>query len=202
MNHDDVSRRAFLQAMSGALGVSLLALNWSEIANAAHDAHMAAQSPGGATPAFLTNAEAADVEAIAAQIIPSDGTPGAREAGVIHFIDRALATYFTRMDDNFRAQLAAFQAACHARYPDAAAFAALSSDQQIEFLKTVDQTPFFGSMKLLTLLGMFTMPAYGGNRDGAGWKLIGFEDLHAFQPPFGYYDRDYPGFVIEPAKST
>jgi gluconate 2-dehydrogenase gamma chain len=202
MKHDDVSRRAFLQAMSGALGVSLLTLNWSEVANAAHDAHVAAQTPGGATPAFLTNAEAADVEAIAAQIIPSDGTPGAREAGVIHFIDRALATYFTRMDDNFRAQLAAFQAACHARYPDAAAFAALSSDQQIEFLKTVDQTPFFGSMKLLTLLGMFTMPAYGGNRDGAGWKLIGFEDLHAFQPPFGYYDRDYPGFVIEPAKST
>lgn len=202
MHHDDVSRRAFLQAMGGALGVSLLALNWSEVANAAHDAHVAAQTPGGAAPAFLTGAEAADVEAIAAQIIPSDGTPGAREAGVIHFIDRALATCFTRMDDNFRAQLAAFQAACHARYPDAASFAALSSDQQIEFLKTVDQTPFFGSMKLLTLLGMFTMPAYGGNRDAAGWKLIGFEDLHAFQPPFGYYDRDYPGFVIEPAKST
>jgi gluconate 2-dehydrogenase gamma chain len=202
MNHDDVSRRAFLQAMSGALGVSLLGLNWSEVANAAHDAHMAAKSPGGAAPAFLTSAEAADVEAIAAQIIPTDGTPGAREAGVIHFIDRALATYFARMDDNFRAQLAAFQAACHARYPEAASFAALSSDQQIEFLKTVDQTPFFGSMKFLTLLGMFTMPAYGGNRDGVGWKLIGFEDLHAFQPPFGYYDRDYPGFVIEPAKST
>ena len=29
----------------------------------------------------------------------------------------------------------------------------------------------------------------------SGWKLIGFEDRHAFQPPFGYYDRDYPGFV-------
>jgi gluconate 2-dehydrogenase gamma chain len=202
MNHDDVSRRAFLQAMGGALGVSLLALNWSEVANAAHEAHMAAQIPGGATPGFLTSAEAADVEAIAAQIIPSDGTPGAREAGVIHFIDRALATFFTRMDDSFRAQLAGFQAACRARYPNAASFAALASDQQIEFLKTVDQTPFFTSMKLLTLFGMFTMPAYGGNRDGAGWKLIGFEDLHAFQPPFGYYDRDYPGFVIEPAKST
>jgi hypothetical protein len=44
---------------------------------------------------------------------------------------------------------------------------------------------------------MFALPGYGGNRDAAGWKLIGFEDRHVFQPPFGHYDRDYPGFVIE-----
>ena len=37
-------------------------------------------------------------------------------------------------------------------------------------------------------------PEYGGNRDGVGWRMIGFVDEHAFQPPFGYYDRDYPGF--------
>jgi hypothetical protein len=43
------------------------------------------------------------------------------------------------------------------------------------------------------------MPEYGGNREGLGWKLIGFEDRHIFEPPFGYYDRDYPGFEIEPA---
>ena len=29
---------------------------------------------------------------------------------------------------------------------------------------------------------------YGGNRDRVGWKLIGFEDRMAYQPPFGYYD--------------
>jgi hypothetical protein len=51
---------------------------------------------------------------------------------------------------------------------------------------------------VLTVLGLFTMPSYGGNRDGIGWALIGFEDQHAFQPPFGYYDRDYPGFVVDP----
>jgi len=47
---------------------------------------------------------------------------------------------------------------------------------------------------------MFALPQYGGNRDSVGWKLIGFEDLHVFHPPFGYYDRDYPGFVIDPVK--
>jgi hypothetical protein len=34
----------------------------------------------------------------------------------------------------------------------------------------------------------------GGNRDGVGWKVIGREREHTFQPPFGYYDKDYPGW--------
>jgi hypothetical protein len=80
-------------------------------------------------------------------------------------------------------------------------FAALASEQQIEYLKTVDRTPFFETTRLLTLLGMFTMPKYGGNRDGLGWKLIGFEIQHAFQPPFGFYDREYPGFAVEPERT-
>ena len=63
-----------------------------------------------------------------------------------------------------------------------------------------DRTPFFETTRLLTLLGMFSMPAHGGNRNGVGWKLIGFEDRHAFQAPFGYYDRDYPGFVDDRAR--
>ena len=29
---------------------------------------------------------------------------------------------------------------------------------------------------------------------------MGFEDRHVFVPPFGYYDRNYPGFVIDPVK--
>jgi hypothetical protein len=48
---------------------------------------------------------------------------------------------------------------------------------------------------------MFSLPSYGGNRDGVGWKLIGFEDSHVFYPPFGHYDRDYPGFVIDAGKT-
>jgi hypothetical protein len=44
---------------------------------------------------------------------------------------------------------------------------------------------------------MFALPKYGGNRDHVGWQLIGFPDQHIFQPPFGYYDREYPGFSIQ-----
>jgi gluconate 2-dehydrogenase gamma chain len=194
MNSD---RRSILQAIGAALGAAALPLDWTAIVEAAQAAHAShAQHAPGAAPkiAFLTAAEAADIEAVAAQIIPTDDTPGAREAGAVYFIDRALGTFFAQMARDYRAHYAEFQTACRARHPDAASFASLTSEQQIEFLETVDRTPFFDTTRLLTLLGMFSMPAYGGNRDGVGWKLLGFEENHIFQPPFGYYDRDYAGF--------
>ena len=199
MRNDELTRRSFLVALGEALGVAAVGLSWTEVVRAAHEAHAASQQ-GGAPATTFTATEAADVEAIAAQIIPSDGTPGAREAGVVHFIDRALSGFYARLAGDFRSQLAEFQAACRVANPDAPSFAELSPERQIAFLKTVDQTPFFGRVHLLTLLGMFSTPAYGGNLEGLGWKLIGFEDRHVFQPPFGWYDRDYPGFVIEPEK--
>ena len=187
--------------MGGTLGASCLALNWSEIAVAARQAVTEAAS-GTRAMRFLTPDEAADVEAICAQIIPTDSTPGAREAGVVLFIDRAFVSFFAHQAATFRSGLAEFQGACRQWRPQANSYSALPSAQQIEFLHTVDHTPFFDSMRLLTVLGMFSLPAYGGNRDGIGWKLLGFEDLHVFQPPFGYYDRDYPGFLNEPPKPT
>lgn len=199
MEIDDLSRRSLLQAIVATIGAATLPLVWAEVAQMAHESH-AAQLAGEPKLSFLSAAEAADVEAVAAQIIPTDDTPGAREAGVVYFIDRALATYFPQLAGDYRAQLAEFQAVFRKQHPGIVAFASLASAQQIEYLGTVDHTPFFNTTRLLTLLGMFSQPAYGGNRDGVGWKLIGFEDRHAFRPPFGHYDRDYPGFVIDRAK--
>ena len=195
MSDDTSSRRAFLRVLSTAIGSTWLTLEWPSVMAAAHDAHTATRN---AVPyaKFLTESEAADVAAITAQIIPTDATPGAREAGIGEFIDRALATFFQRLAPTFRSQLAEFRAACSVRYPAVASFAALSSEQQIEFLQSVERTPFFSSIRLLTLIGMFAMPDYGGNRGGIGWMLLGFEDRHMFAPPFGDYDRDYPGFAV------
>jgi len=179
------------------MATAAVPLPWSVIAQAVHEGHVSARR-GDGTISWLSAAEAADIEAVASQIVPTDDSPGAREAGVVYFIDRALASFFSRLAADYRAQLAAFQAACRERHPSAGSFAALPSEGQIEYLKEIDQTPFFATTRLLTLLGMFSLPVYGGNRNGVGWKLLGFEDAHVFGVPFGYYDRGYPGFVIDP----
>ena len=196
---DHFTRRALLEAVASAFGAAALPLDWRAFEHAAHPAQPARPPAADVPIAFLTPAEAADVEAVAAQIIPTDETPGAREAGVVHFIDRALATFMSPFAGDYRAEIAAFQAGYRARHPEAASFAALSTAEQIAHLTSIERTPFFDTTRLLTLLGLFSMPAYGGNRDGVGWKLLGFDDQHAFQPPFGYYDRDYPGFTVDPA---
>lgn len=200
MEHVNHSRRSLVQAIAGIVATAVTPLGWGELVHAIDVAHAAEQGAAGAKLLFLTAAEAADIEAVTAQIVPTDDSPGAREAGVVYFFDRALASFYTQLARDYRAQLAAFQAAYRERHPAARSFAALTSDEQINFLRGVDETPFFQTTRLLTLLGMFALPEYGGNRDGAGWKLIGFEDRHVFRPPFGYYDRDYPGFVIDPVK--
>jgi gluconate 2-dehydrogenase subunit 3-like protein len=199
MESASLSRRSLLQAIAAIVASAATPLDWTEVASAMDGAHAAGP---GADPklTFFNASDAADIEAVAAQIVPTDDSPGAQEAGVVYFIDRALATFYAQLAGDYRAQLAAFQSAFRARHPHAVSFASLTSAQQVEYLKQVDETPFFNTTRLFTLLGMFTLPAYGGNRDGVGWKLIGFEDAHVFQPPFGYYDRDYPGFVIDATK--
>ncbi|MET0534850.1 MAG: gluconate 2-dehydrogenase subunit 3 family protein [Steroidobacter sp.] len=199
---DELSRRSFLRAASAALGGLGLTLEWPAIVAAADDAHHAKHGTDERQLSYLTRAEQAVVEAVAAQIIPTDSTPGAREAGVAFFIDRALASFLSRMAPSFRAELTQFQDACRTSHPAAESFAALTSEQQIAFLTSMEKTPFFRDMRMLTVLGMFAMPEYGGNRDGLGWKLLGFEDRHVFEPPFGYYDRDYPGFTLPPESAA
>ena len=110
MNCDDRSRRALLQALATILGAAALPCDVAQMLQAAEHTHAIASPGGSAVLAFFTAQEAADVEAVAAQIIPSDDTPGSREAGVVSFMDRALATFFARLAPDYRRALAAFQA--------------------------------------------------------------------------------------------
>jgi gluconate 2-dehydrogenase gamma chain len=189
------SRRSFLVSTGGLLTSAWFGTHWSAIAAAAHHAEEMAATPAVVSFQFFSPSEAADVAAIAAQIVPSGEAPGAREAHAVYFTDRALSTFFAGWAADYRTGLADFQTKFHAANPAAASFAAASSDDQITFLKTVDHSPFFETERTLTLLGMFTSPKYGGNFQGSGWKLMGFEDRHIFAPPFGYYDAEYTGFV-------
>ncbi len=193
------SRRDFLGVAGGVAGSGWLALHWPAIVQAAeHAEHAAANAPAAFTR--LTPADAADVEAIAAQIVPSGRTPGAREARVVYFVDRALKTFFAARLPAFRAGLTAFQKDFAAQR-GGARFAAADSATQIAYLRSVETTEFFWLARTLTVLGLTASPSYGGNYQHLGWKLMGFADEHAFLPPFGYYDRDYPGFVPYPPKA-
>jgi gluconate 2-dehydrogenase gamma chain len=205
-DRDETSRRSFLLSTGSLLTTAWLGTQWAAISAAAHHADDMAAADVAAAPAwtgfqFLSAAEAKDVDAIAAQIVPSGETPGAREAHAVYFIDRALSTFFADWSTDFRKGLGEFQTKFHTAHPDAASFAAASSEMQIAFLQTVDRTPFFESTRVLTILGMFSSPKYGGNYQGSGWTMMGFEDRHAFAPPFGYYDAKYTGFVPYVSKS-
>lgn len=189
------SRRSFLLSSGGWLTSAWIAAHWPAIADAAHHAVEVSAAPAPARFDFFIAADAADVEAIAAQIVPSGATPGAREAHAVYFIDRAMDTFFADRALDFRRGLDEFQARFRASIPQSASFADASSDVQIAYLETVDRTAFFEAVRALTLLGMFSSPKYGGNFQGMGWAMMGFKDQHAFTAPYGYYDREYAGFV-------
>ena len=189
MSADLLSRRAFLAA-AGAAGAAWLAVDPDTLEAALVHARRMAGTPPPYRFDALTPAQAADIEAIAMRIVPSDGTPGAREAGVIHFIDKALSTFAAPQKEDLLKGLDDLNQKVAAAHAGTTAFAALTPADQDALLKEIEKTPFFGQCRFATLVGMFANPSYGGNQDQAGWKLLGFEAHGIYQPPFGYYDAE------------
>ena len=185
------SRRQFLIHSATGLGGAWLSLHWPAILAAQNHAREAANSPTAPAFQFLSLEQAAEVEAAAAQIIPADDTPGAREARVIYFIDRALVTFDKDKQPAYLQGIRELQAKTRELFPQAKSFAELSSPQQIEVLHAIEKTDFFELLRLHTIMGFFARPEYGGNYEQVGWKLIGMEDEMTYEPPFGYYDAEY-----------
>jgi len=139
----------------------------------------------------LTGAEARELEAVSARILPTTDTPGAREAGVVYFFDTVLGDQMAGQLNAVRALMGQFQGGIEGRFPGAKTFSDLSDTDQDAWLADNDKTPFFFMIHALTMMGFFAMSRYGGNKDDIGWKLIGFEGRGPNQPPFGYYDALY-----------
>jgi gluconate 2-dehydrogenase gamma chain len=186
---EDNSRRQFLFRSATGLGGAWLSLHWPAILAAQNHAREAANSPP--VFQFFSPEQAAEVEAAAAQIIPADDTPGAREAQVIYFIDRALVTFDKDKQPAYLQGIPELQAKTRKLFPQAKSFAGLTSPQQIEVLHVIEKTEFFELLRLHTIVGFFARPEYGGNHNQVGWKLIGLEDEMTYEPPFGYYDEEY-----------
>lgn len=178
-----ITRREWLL---GSLGIA----GWAAIASAAQHAHFAIANPQAASLTFFDAASAADVTAMAAQIIPSDDGPGATEAGAVYFFDRALTTFAADQASDFRAGLADLSTRRANLFPQSTSFAALSKEQQLQLLRAIEKTDFFSLLRALTISAWLGSPEYGGNRNSVGWKYIGFDDAGVFEPPFGYYDAE------------
>jgi len=159
---------------------------FADLAAAQQHAQQAARS--GQPFETLDPDEAREIDALASQMVPSTDGPGAHEAGVVYFIDRALSTFDSPLRDSYRTGLAGVQAKRTEMFPGSASIAALPANQQIELIRAIENTEFFELLRTHTLYGLLGNPSYGGNRDHIGWKLIGFDDRHVFQAPFGYYD--------------
>ena len=175
--------------LSQCLGTAALA----EIAAAQQHAQEAVQSSTPPTFQTLDPATAAEIDAITSHIIPSTDGPGAHEAGVIYFIDRALSTFDADLREAYHTGMAKIQQKRKEMFPGSSSIAALTSDQQIQLIHAIESTDFFELLRTHTMYGLLGNPSYGGNRDRVGWKLIGFEDRMAWQHPFGYYDGGGPG---------
>lgn len=155
---------------------------------------------------YLNDFEAKTVDAIAERLIPADNLGGgAHDAGVVYYIDRALAGFGTNLQRVYRLGLRDLEALCQERF--SSAFTELLGEQQDNILRaflgpetpepgadasrgevvSADELPapepeagqprlrrLFAVVREHTVEGFFCDPAYGGNREAVGWRLVGF----------------------------
>jgi gluconate 2-dehydrogenase gamma chain len=136
------------------------------------------------------------LEAAAARILPSDGSPGAREAKVGRFIDRQLVGSLSELRPAFE-QLARLldlwsQKTFGKRFT---ALAAADQDAVLGQLargqipiRDFPQEAIFRALHTLTLEGFLADPIHGGNDGEVGWRAIGFPEPH-LRRPGGHHGR-------------
>ncbi len=186
MHSNNTTRRGFLQngvALAGGSWLRFSAPGLAALAQAACSAKEEARAFN-----ILSAAEAVEFEAIAARILPTTDTPGAREAGVIWFFDQTFGTFNAGSLEFARMGLTEFQS----DIDGGSLFSELDADAQDTHLKTQEDGQFFRLMWFMTLSGFFGMSQYGGNKDDIGWKLLDVDPhRHVYESPFGYYDAEY-----------
>jgi gluconate 2-dehydrogenase gamma chain len=202
MSKPDEGRRAFL--IGAAVGAGAAAGLVPDAIAQTHPPHPAADSTattaqahahGPGYGAFFNDDDTATVAAFTERLMPgAPGKPGAKDAGVLNYIDLALSGAYVDQQDFYRRGLAALDGYCRKTYN--APFAKLDAAKQDEVLGALEQgkasgftwptqQAFFNTLRTHTMEGMFADPIYGGNKDFAGWRLIGFPGA---QPVFSPED--------------
>jgi gluconate 2-dehydrogenase gamma chain len=195
-------RRRFLKSV-GAISAAAIPVTGTPAEPHAHPAGAKAEKY-----MFLSAAEVAFLDAAVARLIPADELgPGAKEAGVTYFIDQQLFGGWGTMAKMYRQGPYAegtpqqgYQSPLTPQEIYRAAireinhvlgkpFEKLSAKEQDEVLRNLEENKlalesvpsrfFFNMLLDSTIEGFFSDPIYGGNRDKAGWKLVGFPGVAA-----------------------
>ena len=206
MSRHEPTRRAFLKrAVAGAgsvAGAGLLpqragalgmpdAQNPDEHSNA--NASPQGHAPGAGLGAFFNAQDAATIAAFTERLMPgAPGKPGAHDAAVLNYIDLALSGAYAELQDFYRRGLAQLDAYCRATYNNP--FVRLDTGRQDAVITALEQgkatgftwpaaQAFFETVRTHTIEGLFADPVYGGNKDFAGWRLVGFPGGQAVYTP-------------------
>jgi gluconate 2-dehydrogenase gamma chain len=168
---NSMDRRDFLKAAGGTVAIATL-----PVVSAAVQGSLA---PG---CKFFTVPQAALIESIAEQMIPTDQDPGGKSAGVVLYIDGVLAGPYGKFySTNYEEGLAMIDVASQKQF--GVAFASAGSDHQAKIVQDLQlgrsrresRHEFFGLLWRHVMEGYYGDPDHGGNRDGASWKMLGFE---------------------------
>ncbi|HMF79266.1 MAG TPA: gluconate 2-dehydrogenase subunit 3 family protein [Bryobacteraceae bacterium] len=125
--------------------------------------------------------EAALVEALCERIIPADDVAGAKEAGVLYYLDAQLAGPLKRFAADYHGGLPALQNFC--RQLTGADFLELPAEERTKCLMTLEKTAppelraFFRLVVEQTMQGFYGSPAHGGNRNDISWRMLGVEEV-------------------------
>jgi gluconate 2-dehydrogenase gamma chain len=189
MSKHDSTRRSFLKRAAvgaGAVAGSGLVRDAYTETPEQHKEDAAGQSHPTSIQhgAFFNYEQATTIAEFTERLMPgAPGKPGARDTGVLNYIDLALAGAYADLQDFYRRGLAQLDAYCRATHKQS--FTQLDGAHQDEVIAALEQgkatsfvwpsaQEFFNVVRTHTMEGMFADPIYGGNRDFAGWRLVGF----------------------------
>ena len=207
MNRHDATRRAFLvRAVVGAGSVAGAGLvpdasaqnldERQETNRTSPETHATGVGQG----TFFNAQDAATMAAFTERLMPgAPDKPGAGDAGVLNYIDLALSGAYVELQDLYRRGLAQLDAYCRKTYQEP--FARLDPRQQDDVITALEQgraagftwpaaQAFFDTVRTHTIEGMFADPVYGGNKDFAGWRLVGFPGGQAVYTPGDLQNRE------------
>ena len=181
-DNNPIARRDFLRGAGTAVAAGV-----APAAGAQAQQPAAGPTSEPSTYLTLTETEVAFFTGAADTMIPADElTPSGTDCGIVTFIDRQLASAWgggAKMYRNGPFRKAkpeyGYQLPLTPRQFFAAGVVATNAWTHKVYGKDFDGKAFFEALLQITMEGFFADPIYGGNRNKASWRMIGFPGLPA-----------------------